>query len=116
MQNNGKRCMTSPDKLDLIFKALSDQTRRALLKRLSDKPASISELALPLAMSLPAASKHIKVLERANLVSCQKLGRVHYCKIKPKALSDIDRWLGFYRSFWEDKLDHLEAFVSEEKK
>ena len=89
--------MNEGENLDLIFKALSDQTRRALLERLAQAPASISELAQPFAMSLPAASKHIKVLERANLISCRKSGRVHYCRIKPKALRKIDYWLDFYR-------------------
>lgn len=104
------------ENLDLIFKALSDQTRRAQLKRLAMGPASISELAEPFAMSLPAASKHIKVLERANLVSCKKSGRVHYCQLKTKALRDIDHWLGFYREFWEEKLDRLESFAAEKLK
>ena len=104
------------ENLDLIFKALSDQTRRAQLKRLAMGPASISELAEPFAMSLPAASKHIKVLERANLVSCKKSGRVHYCRLKTRTLTEIDSWLNFYREFWDDKLDRLESFAKEELK
>jgi len=103
----------SSTQLDLVFKALSDQTRRAQLDRLIQGPASISELAAPFAMSLPAASKHIKVLQKANLISCKKNGRVHICEIEPTAFVELDRWMATHRQFWNDKFDQLEVFLQE---
>jgi len=102
--------------LDLVFKALSDQTRRAQLDRLIQGPASISELAAPFSMSLPAASKHIKVLQKAKLINCKKNGRVHICEIEPTAFVELDRWMATHRQFWNDKLDQLETFLQEEPK
>ena len=101
--------------LDLIFKALSDQVRRDVLKKLTNGPLAINELAAPYDMSLPAVSKHIKVLERASLISCTKIGRTQYCQIKSGSIYKVDRWLTFYRDFWEQKLDNLEAFALENK-
>jgi DNA-binding transcriptional ArsR family regulator len=108
--------LTDDDHLDLIFKALADRTRRAQLKRLTQGLASVSELAEPFAMSLPAASKHLKVLERAKLVSTSKVGRVHYCQLQPGVLNNIDNWLNHYRQFWQNKLDRLAQMVETNEK
>ncbi len=102
--------------LDLIFKALSDSTRRAQLEQLKQGPASISELANPYAMSLPAASKHLKVLERANLVTTTKVGRVHYCQLQAGTLTEVEHWLNHYRQFWHNQLDKLAHFIEKENK
>ncbi|MBB4121009.1 ArsR/SmtB family transcription factor [Martelella radicis] len=99
------------EQLDQIFKALSDPTRRQQVKHLTRGPATISDLAAPFDMTLPAASKHLKILERAKIVTCEKVGRAHICKLNPQTLSLVDEWLSFYRPFWEAKLDNLEAFL-----
>ena len=97
--------------LDLIFRALGDQTRRALLARLADKPAMVTELAEPFAMSLPAVSRHIRVLEKAGLVARQVDGRVHHCSLSAEPLKDVEKWLRQYRRFWEETLDSLARYV-----
>jgi len=97
--------------LDQVFHALSDRTRRALLARLEQSPASIGELAQPFAMSLPAVSKHLRVLESAGLVERVVDGRVHRCSFAPGPLRDIEAWLAHYRAFWTDQLDALADFV-----
>lgn len=99
------------EQLDQIFQALSDPTRRQQVRQLTNGPASISDLAAPFEMTLPAASKHVKILERANIVTCKKVGRVHICSLNPQALSLVDEWLTFYRPFWNTKLDNLEVFL-----
>ncbi|WP_394168391.1 ArsR/SmtB family transcription factor [Saccharospirillum alexandrii] len=99
------------DQLDLVFKALSDRTRRKLLAELARGDASVSELAAPLHMSLPAASKHIRVLENASLVKRTKSGRVQYCALQAEALADADAWLNHYRAYWNDQLDTLQHFL-----
>jgi DNA-binding transcriptional ArsR family regulator len=96
-----------------VFRALADRTRRALLMRLARGPAMIGELAAPFEMSLPAVSKHIKVLERAELVSRAIDGRVHRCSLRPESLRDVEQWLVFYRGFWTDTLDALAAYVED---
>ncbi|TQV85454.1 ArsR/SmtB family transcription factor [Aliikangiella coralliicola] len=112
--NYSKSIPYNDDALDRLFKALSDRTRRAQLARLVKGPASISELAEPFDMSLPAASKHLKVLEKAKLVSCKKSGRVHYCQLQPEVLQNVEHWLTDYREFWNEKLDKLAQFVARE--
>jgi DNA-binding transcriptional ArsR family regulator len=99
------------DRLDLVFHALSDQTRRALLARLSRKPAKITDLAAPFPISLPAVSRHIRVLERARLVRRTVDGRVHYCSLDAGALKPVDAWLDHYRSFRDGTLESLAAYV-----
>ena len=91
-----------PEQLDRLFHALSDRTRRSLLARLARGPAMVTELAAPFAMSLPAVSKHLRVLEAARLVAREVDGRVHRCSLAPAPLRDVERWVEFYRSFWED--------------
>ena len=105
---------TSEERLDRIFHALSDGTRRALLAKLHDEPAAITALAKPFAMSLPAVSKHIRVLEAAGLVRRTIDGRVHHCSLDPAPLKAADRWLERYRDFWRESLKSLARFVEKE--
>lgn len=102
------------DHLDLVFRALADRTRRSLLARLEREPANITELAAPFEMSLPAVSKHIRVLERAGLVRRSVEGRVHRCRLDTAPLEQADRWLAHYRVLWEGSLSSLAAFVEQE--
>jgi len=100
------------DRLDLIFRALGDQTRRAMLARLAKKEsATVTELAEPFGMSLPAASRHIKVLERARLLSRSVDGRVHHCTLAAEPLRTVDQWLAAYRQFWDENLASLAKYV-----
>jgi DNA-binding transcriptional ArsR family regulator len=103
----------STQRLDATFAALADPTRRAILARLALGETSVSELAEPFAMSLPAVSKHLKVLERAGLISRGRAAQWRPCRIVPSALKEVDDWLEHYRSFWEAKLDRLEEFLRE---
>lgn len=105
--------------LDLAFQALGDPTRRAIVDRLAAGPASVSDLARPLPMSLPAVMLHLKVLEESGLVRSEKRGRVRTCRIEPAMLSQAERWITERRLMWEISLDRLGAFldeVTEEKK
>lgn len=97
--------------LDTAFSALADPTRRAILARLALGETSVTELARPFDMSLPAVSKHLKVLERAGLISRGRAAQWRPCRIEPKALKDIDDWLEHYRSFFEGSLDRLEDYL-----
>jgi DNA-binding transcriptional ArsR family regulator len=103
-----------PAQLDAVFHALADPTRRAMLRRLTDTPLSVGELAAPHAMSLAAASKHIKALERAGLVRRQIQGRIHLCRLQTQPLAAADDWLGFYRRLWTDQFDALAALLGAE--
>lgn len=98
------------DQLDKVFKALSDRTRREILRKLSKRAATVSELADPLDMSLPAASKHIKVLEYAGLVKREKSGRVYTCTFQAEPIATVDSWLDQYRIYWNAQLDELAEF------
>ena len=102
------------DRLDLVFQALANRTRRALLGRLADGPAMVTELAEPFAMSLPSVSKHLKVLERAGLVRRSVDGRIHECALATEPLQDIEAWLAHYRAFWGDTLDALARHVEDD--
>lgn len=109
------------DSLSLTFSALADPTRRALLARLSQGEATVSDLAEPFLkdMSLPAITKHIKVLEKAGLVSKSKEAQYRPCRIKKEALKDVADWMEQYRVYWEESFDRLEEYlksVSPEKK
>ena len=99
--------------LDLAFQALADPARRQMVARLSRGPASVSELAGPLPMSLPAVLQHLQMLESSGLVRSEKKGRVRTCRIEPKALSVAESWISEQRILWEGRLDRLEAFLSE---
>jgi DNA-binding transcriptional ArsR family regulator len=100
----------SPD-LNLLFHALSDPWRRAMVERLSRGPAPVSELARPLPMSLPAAMQHLGVLEGAGLVQSEKVGRVRTCAIKAEALSQAEQWINARRVEWENRLDRLGDYL-----
>ena len=95
--------------LDRVFGALSDPTRRAMLRRLAGAERTVGELAEPFDMSFAAAAKHVKVLEEAGLLSRTIEGRSHRCRIEPGPLAQADRWLAFYQRFWSAHLDDLEA-------
>jgi DNA-binding transcriptional ArsR family regulator len=99
--------------LDKTFAALADPTRRTLVERLVQGPATVSELARPLPMSLPAAMLHLKVLEESGLVTSQKVGRVRTCRIDPKMLSQAEQWVAERRQMWERSLDRLGAFLDQ---
>jgi DNA-binding transcriptional ArsR family regulator len=102
-------------KLDRTFAALADPARRAIVDRLAQGPASVSELARPLPMSLPAAMLHLKVLEDCGLVTSQKVGRVRTCRIEPQMLSQAEKWVSERRRMWERNLDRLGAYLDETK-
>ncbi len=93
--------------LDLVFQALADTTRRGMVERLIQGPASVSELARPLPMSLPAVMQHLQVLEGCGLVRTEKVGRVRTCQIEPGVLRMAEDWLGRQRTTWELRLDRL---------
>lgn len=101
--------------LDRAFHALADPGRRAMLDRLTRGPASVSELAAPLAMSLPAVVQHLAILEQACLVSSEKAGRVRTCRIDGTALRTAERWIADRRVYWERRLDALESYLAETK-
>ena len=101
--------------LDRTFNALADPTRRALVERLAQGPASVSALAAPLPMSLPAVMLHLKVLEESGLVKSEKAGRVRTCRIEPQMLSQAEQWVAERRAMWERSLDRLGAFLDETK-
>ena len=99
--------------LDRVFQALADPARRVMVERLTRGPASVSELAEPLAMSLPAVMQHLQVLETSGLVRSQKAGRVRTCRIEPAALRTAERWIEARRTSWEHRLDRLGTFLAE---
>ena len=99
--------------LDLMFQALADPTRRGLIARLSRGPASVSELAEPFDMSLPAVVQHLQVLETSGLVKSQKVGRVRTCRLEPKALMTAEDWISSQRASWEARLDRLGEYLME---
>jgi DNA-binding transcriptional ArsR family regulator len=101
------------DRLSSTFSALADPTRRAILARLALGETSVTELAEPFDMSLPAVSKHLKVLERAGLITRGREAQWRPCRIEPGALKHVDKWLEHYRRFWHDRLDRLEDYLLE---
>jgi DNA-binding transcriptional ArsR family regulator len=101
------------DRLSATFAALADPTRRAILARLALGETSVTELAEPFEMSLPAVSKHLKVLERAGLIARGREAQWRPCRIEPRALKDVDDWLAHYRRFWEQSFDRLEEYLRE---
>jgi DNA-binding transcriptional ArsR family regulator len=101
--------------LDQTYAALADQTRRAILLRLLQQEARVSELAEPFAMSLNAVSKHLQVLERAGLIRREVRGREHYLSVDLAPLHYATDWLNTYRQFWEQRLDRLEVFLRQKK-
>lgn len=101
--------------LDSVFRALSDATRRAIVERLTSGPISVSSLAEPLDMSLPAVMQHLAVLEDSGLVRSEKIGRTRTCRIEPKTLQLAERWIVDRRVFWERNLDSLGEYLSSEE-
>jgi DNA-binding transcriptional ArsR family regulator len=101
--------------LDLAFQALADPTRRAMLEHLARGPASVSDLARPFAMSMPAVMQHLAVLEGSGLVRSQKTGRVRTCRIDPQALGRVETWINARRREWEQRLDRLGEYLDELK-
>src|SRR5579862_7983177 len=98
--------------LDATFAALADPTRRAILARLALGETSVMELAKPFAMSLPAVSKHLKVLERAGLIARSRAAQWRPCRIEPRALKEVDDWLEHYRRFYDESFDRLDAYLT----
>ncbi|MBW8881347.1 MAG: winged helix-turn-helix transcriptional regulator [Asticcacaulis sp.] len=99
------------DPLSLTLNALADPTRRAILARLSLGETTVNELAEPFEMSLPAVSKHLKVLEKAGLISRSRSKQWRPCKLEPEPLKAVDAWLGEYRKMWEQRFDRLDAYL-----
>jgi DNA-binding transcriptional ArsR family regulator len=104
---------SSPKSIDLIFHALSDSTRRAMLLRIAEREHTITELAGPLQMSMPAVCKHVRVLESAGLLVREKDGRIHRCTMNVKPLNVAMNVIQHYQKFWGDQLDALEDFLNE---
>lgn len=109
MVNNAEQQM------DTVFTALADSTRRGMIDRLSKGPATIGELGRPFAISKPAVTKHVKMLERAGLVTRRKDGRIHHCKLNPKPMKQAEAWIETHRKFWEASLSALARYVEETK-
>lgn len=106
-----KHVLNYLEQLDRVFQALADPSRRSIIDRLSRGPASVSELAAPLAMSLPAVMQHLAVLEAGGLVRTEKVGRVRSCTLEPDVLSAAEQWIHDRRTLWVKRLDRLDAFL-----
>ena len=100
--------------LDTVFHALGDATRRRMLRELADGERTVSQLAEPFAISLAAASKHIKVLESAGMIRREVRGRTHFCSLEPGPLASAHAWIGFYERFWTSRLDVLDRLLRAE--
>jgi DNA-binding transcriptional ArsR family regulator len=104
----------APSALDATFQALADPTRRAILAKLASSPdASVSELASPFRMSLPAVSKHLRVLEDAGLLARRREGRVHHCRFVPGPMRTASDWIAHYEKFWQERLDALKRYLEQ---
>jgi DNA-binding transcriptional ArsR family regulator len=101
--------------LDHTFSALADPTRRDILERLGHGSATISELAEPYGMSLTGLKKHVRILEEANLVTTEKIGRTRECRLGPGKLEEAAQWIEMYRRHWDRRLDRLEAYLEKKK-
>jgi DNA-binding transcriptional ArsR family regulator len=101
-------------RLNAVFHALGDATRRRMLRELTGGERTVSQLAEPFAISLAAASKHIKALEHAGLIRREIRGRIHLCRLEPGPLASAHQWLSSYEAFWSDRLDVLERLLREE--
>jgi DNA-binding transcriptional ArsR family regulator len=101
------------ESVDRVFHALADPSRRVIVERLSLGPATVSELAQPLPMSLSAVVQHLQVLQGSGLVRSEKVGRVRTCRIEPAALRPVEQWIGARRSSWERRLDYLGEYLAE---
>jgi DNA-binding transcriptional ArsR family regulator len=105
--------LNQPTALDLVFHALADPSRRSIVDRLSRGPASVSELARPLAMTLPAVMQHLQLLEASGLVRSAKVGRVRTCRIEPVTMRTAEDWIAGRRAAWERRLDRLADYLAE---
>jgi DNA-binding transcriptional ArsR family regulator len=105
--------VTTEQELDATFGALADSTRRAILARLASGPATVKELAEPFDMSLPAISKHLKVLERAGLITRGREAQWRPCELDPAPLKEVSQWMERYRQFWEQSFDRLDAYLQQ---
>src|SRR5580700_11076145 len=103
------------EKIDRVFHALGDPTRRAMMERLSTGPVSVSRLAEPFGMSLAAVVQHLQILEESGLVRTEKIGRVRTCRINPEGLDAIQQWVEDRRSLWEKRFDRLGDLLAEEE-
>lgn len=101
------------EQLNRAFAALADPTRRAIIARLASGEATVMELAEPFAMSQPAISKHLKVLEGAGLISRGRAAQTRPCRLEPAQLKEVAQWIAAYRNLWEDSFDRLDAFLKE---
>jgi len=99
------------DQLSVVFAALADPTRRAILARLAEGPATVNEIAEPFDMTLPAISKHLKVLERAGLISRSRQAQWRPCTLEAEPLREATEWMGRYRQFWDESFDRLDAHL-----
>lgn len=108
--------MSELDPLSATLSALADPTRRAILARLSKGEATVNELAAPFDISLPAVSRHLKVLESAGLISRGRDAQWRPCRLEAEALKDVDDWLARYRRFWTTRFDKMDAYIAELKK
>ena len=108
------RVLNQSGVMDQVFQALSDPSRRGMVDRLCEGPASVSELAQPLSMSLAAVVQHLQVLEASGLIRSEKVGRVRTCRIEPVALSAAERWIAQRRSAWESRLERLGALLADD--
>jgi DNA-binding transcriptional ArsR family regulator len=106
--------LNQPASIDRVFHALADPTRRGMVELLSRGPASVSELAKPFAMSLPAVVQHLQVLEASGLVRSEKVGRVRTCRLEVTALKSVEKWVAERRASWERRLDRLGDYLAEE--
>jgi DNA-binding transcriptional ArsR family regulator len=104
-----------PTQLDTIFHALGDATRRHMLRDLAAGERTVSQLADPFAMSLAAASKHVKALENAGLIRREVRGRTHFCRLEPGPLASAQQWLSFYERFWTGRLDVLDLLLRDDQ-
>src|SRR4051812_31997857 len=102
--------------LDQMFQALADPSRRGMLERLCKGPASVSDLAGPFKMSLPAVLQHLQVLEQSGLVRTEKVGRVRTCSVETKALRSVEQWIAARRTVWEAHFDRLGAYLAKEER
>lgn len=107
--------VTSQTSIDRVFQALGDPTRRAILEKLSEGPKSTSQLAAPLAISLPAVVQQLQILEQCGLIQTEKTGRTRTCRLDPSGLSQAEAWLQQRRSQWEKRLDRLGDFLATEE-
>jgi DNA-binding transcriptional ArsR family regulator len=105
--------LTQRVQVDRVFHALGDPTRRAMIEKLSEGPVSVSRLAKPLDMTLAAVVQHLQVLEKSGLVRTEKVGRVRTCRVEPKGLTVVERWVADRRSLWEARFDRLGKLLAE---